>query len=401
MMQTVTSTTLRMENFVYKDLGSLLYGPNIRRFNMFFLDSLDLNRVNVLSEARISATDEAFVHHRLGLASKAKAPKKMNGVQLAAAEDLGLSGKVTWAVIQQTLETSPHRLIRHYTWPAHLTVYLNGKEDSLRSDAVKLFILLTQSLWTLLKSSFKLNPNKLLQVHTLQDAIQFWSLDNILAELRSPHLQPISTKETGISGRHRADFGSVEQVVLFFSIRKGGGWQCLSMTVGMAYAKAVITHPGAKKEKQLQAYLGELLSACQCFPDSNQARVWNFKQDQIIVNSNPKHWTVDAGEITERGAVSGTSNRQGPVHKGQKDFLEDMLRLKDPDILAVQISETYNTWMAKTQNTVLSPQIDARNKTSSHHEKQKVTHPRRKVALKSRKFDDADWSPGDLSDNTE
>jgi hypothetical protein len=400
MMQTVTSTTLRMEPFLYQDLGRLLYGPNIRRFNMFFLDSLDLNSLNVLSEACIPATDDAYVHRHLGSVIKPTAQKRRNGLQLATSEALSHSNKsldkVTWATIKNILETSPHRLIKKYVWPAHLTVYLHGERDTLRGAAGSLFIMLTQSLWTILKDTYKLDPLKKIDIPTLQDAIRFWSLDNIQAVFQSPFLQAISTEGTGTAGRHREDFGSEEQVGLYFGTGKGGGWQCLKMTVGMTYVQTVIAHPGADKEKQLKGYLGELLSACQFLPDSNKSRVWTHTQGRIIVNSNPRYWNLNAGDVAGRGTTLGTSQRQGPVHKGEKEFMADMLRMENPEITSAQLTATYKAWQASKK--LKEAPKKAKQKTVVNCVEPRVTRSKVKAVLRA---DDADWSPDCMSDNTE
>jgi hypothetical protein len=394
MMQTVTSTTLRMEPILYQDLGRLLYGPNIGRFNMFFLDSLDLNSLNVLSE--IPATDDTSVHRHLGSVIKPTAQKRRNGLQLATSEALAHSGKsldkVPWATIKNILETDPHRLIQKYVWPAHLTVYLHER-DTLRSAAGSLFIMLTQSLWTILKDTYKLDPLKKVDIRTLQDAIRFWSLDNVQAVFQSPFLQAISTEGTGTSGRHREDFGSEEQVGLYFGTGKGGGWQCLKMTVGMTYVQTVIAHPGADKEKQLKGYLGELLSACQFLPDSNQTRVWTHTQGRIIVNSNPRYWNLNAGEVAGRGTTLGTSQRRGPVHKGEKEFMADMLRLENPEITAAQITATYKAWQASKKLKEAPKKAKQKSLVNPSATRSKVRAPRR--------ADDADWSPDYMSDYTE
>jgi hypothetical protein len=407
MMQTVTSTTLRMEPFLYKDLGRLLYGPHIRRFNMFFLDSLDLQDPNVLSGACIPATDEAFVHRRLGSAPKPIVHKKRNGLPLISAKDQenpnNHSRKITWTAIKNTLETCPHQLITGYVWPGHLTVYLNA-EDDLRRAAGTLFIMLTNSLWTLLKDSHKQEPFKKINVLTLQDAIQFWSLDNIQAALQSPCLQAISTEATGRSGRHREGFGSEEQVELFFHIGKGGGWQCLDMTVGQTYAETVNTHKGADKERQLKDYLGELLAACQFLPDSNHSHVWSHKQGQIIVNSNPRYWNVNVG-VSVHGPSVHVSHHRAPLHKGQKEFMADILRLEQPTVSAAVIRETYRTWQSY-KKVKSAPSVASRNKKKTAAVQipaagRSMTRSKAKAALKNSKVDDLDWSPGNMSDESE
>jgi hypothetical protein len=413
MLQSVTSTCTHVESFVYQDLRHLLYGPHIRRFNMFFLDSLDLKKQNVLWEAGIPAQDESFIVRQLGtalIASPHHDGRAAGEQQGDAAFPLGQIA--AWAQVKDMVDKNPHKIIQKYAWPPSLDIFLDpAPEDPIRGEAVRLFIMLTQSLWCLLTDPYKLDLTQKINLDTIQDVVHFWSLSSMLAVLHRPYLQAINTEDIGASGRHRATFGSNEQVNLFFRTRDRRGWRCLDMTVGKTYDEIICAYPGASNEARLCKYLGELLAVCQFLPDSSLAHVWSYdKQGRVTINSNPRYWKVD--RITREG-TQNRSQRRSTANKGARDFVADILRFRNPDITATEVNAAYREWNS-TQHTTKKPSgsRSKRKKTvllrspNSEDEQTPVARPRCSNAKKARLQSEgaatdsepesaSDWSPGD------
>lgn len=326
---------------VKDSLTSLNFAPLANRFGMFFLHDLDMSKNPCLPE--VAEEDDFNLLGALGLGPKRSRQTVLQD-QLwrgdqnnEEAYPLGMN--LTWKELQVALLETPGVIMRQWSWPGDLDEFLHPVQKSVEDLATKLFKLFTAQIWAVLHASHKVSDGSLRKTpHSLQDAIAFWSLDSLHAQLQSYLVIPCNCPVRGQGPGRRVP--SFEERVSLYFVEAGQDLQ--NHWAPLARNPGYIEKYRAEKNKledqdlkeQLDLALGKMLSYCQCLPNSkldNSGGIWEVKQGKVILLSNPHYY-----RLRTVGSVPGQKRRArgAPAHATDRQLFRTLLELEgySPDI---------------------------------------------------------------------
>lgn len=329
MMQSVLYTPPRVESFVREALAALQYKRHCDVFGIFFLDGYNIKLQGVVPG--ILQKDDGAVIRHLGPRRTRPMPVTMriNALEtneINAGEDYPLGPNPTLEEITDRLKSDPTSLILPWSWPVELNRYLNADEDSLLRSAAALFIDFTHIAWFTLAGT---DPH----VETLQQALEAWSLDEVLAKIDSASIRPTLKTRDKKSKREMDMQGFAAKRTFFFpgsdQKARGGRWRALFEFGGYVHHyRRIVRDIGQDEAHELDSYIEELLERCQCLPEvapSGKSSMWMKISRQVLISANPLHLRiVSVGPRT--GRRRGGQARGQAAQRSAQEIQREVLR---------------------------------------------------------------------------
>ncbi|KIM49948.1 hypothetical protein M413DRAFT_6757 [Hebeloma cylindrosporum] len=335
LMQSVMFTPPVVNTFVRESLAALQFKRIADSFGMFFLQTLDLQAEQCLED--VLQVDDPSIKRILGTL-------KEPGVQFIrppAPEDepdnYPLGRNPTWAEIKRSLQDNPLELVSPWSFPVELQSYVNAAAASIEQKACKIFIAFCRGLWISLNPQWLAHGAQPVEPTTVQGALECWSLDYIVQRTtKDAEYRPCN------SGRFKGGSGPR-------SIPFGERWKTYFVDEGVAlplHFKAMGEESGyihlyqqtarplnVDDIQELNRCLEELLSHCQCLPDSDlepeRNAIWKVEKAKIIILVNADHYRIEGVGTEPRGGKRVRRAPRAPVaHRAPKDVQIGLLMLE-------------------------------------------------------------------------
>jgi len=336
LMQSVIFTPPVVNTFIRESLAALEYKRHCNSDGMFFLHTFDLSKDPCLEE--ILQVDDCNIKRLLG-------GIKDPGVTWAQALPEGgdeeninypLGRTPTWAEITQSLQTNPLELMPKWSFPVELEHYADAEEDSVEGRACEIFIKFTRGLWIVVNPQWMRSRTpeaQIMKLTTIQEALGCWSVDFICERMENLRFRPCNSGFREVSGRRQLSFS--DRLKVYFP-DEGEVlpelWKVFVEESGYVdlYHK-VCRDLGTNDTRELNRCLGELLSHCQCLPDSalpeSRGNIWRMDSQRMILLANPKYYRIQGvGSTRNGGGKRGSRAQCAPAaHRLRKDAMVQWL----------------------------------------------------------------------------
>jgi hypothetical protein len=267
-----------------------------QRFGMFFLHTLDYDTGYI---PEIEDEDTPETDRVMGLNKKRKA-KKSAPLQIAEADidpdtyPLGLSP--AWFEIVKMLEDNPGSLIRPWIASQEL--------PAVSMKAAELFIGMTNDL-----TRHSLNPAHLkskltLQISTIEDAMQFWTVESFQTHFLSCQFK---ASNFGLRGARTgpAQSSFQDMAIIFFPplqtvFNPSSVWGPFSRQGYISIYHKELQRRSLEKQDELFQELNAIFRRLQCLPVASacgsgarqQGKLWTTSDGAIEVNTNPRFYRL-------------------------------------------------------------------------------------------------------------
>ena len=330
LMQSVMFTPPMVNTFVRESLAALEYKRHCDSDGMFFLHTFDITKnpclIGILQE------DDSSVKRYLGGGLKVPGVSLIRGPQAALAESDDEQGRVeyplgrtpTWAQIKQSLQADPFELVPRWRFPLELKTYEEAARSSVKGKACKIFIKLCRAIWFILHPGWLKPEGDAVEPTTINGALECLTVDFIADRMVNVQFRPCNAGLRGVSGRPMLSFG--ERLRIYFPDEGAAltkRWDVFAEEGGYLH----LYHQEARRLNvnntlELNRCLAELLSHCQCLPDSDLPEVgdaiWRVEKQRIILLANPKHLLMDGV-----GSGGGRGRKRAPrapaAHRAVRD----------------------------------------------------------------------------------
>jgi len=349
MMQSVIFTPPKVNSYVKEALAALNYKGNCDRFGMFFVDLQDCDRPWLIADMPEVDTIQVIRELKLKVARPRKAQPERQDAEDEARYPLGEAP--TWKQIAGSLQADPTVLIPVWEAPAEVERYANCEAGSTESHAAELFICFTSHLWLNLNASWRTRPENRVKPGTIGEALKWWSVDTVLKEVIEASFKPCLSNLEGGTGRPSLSFS--ERRKMYFPEdgpqTSTAIWKRLGDPPGYIYKyQRVRKRLDAEGQRILDEHLEELLSLCQCLPDSSRNKsggwIWKVDKKKILVMTNPKFYRLRRiGRKATKGgkAVGGQGLRAPPAHcSAMMAAVEMMIHENVPEEVARRAYQT-------------------------------------------------------------
>jgi hypothetical protein len=321
MLQSVIFTPTLVSSFVNESLALLRYRQVVDRFGMFFLHNLDLGLEKCLPE--VLSKDDLDVLSRLGVKLKKKSRPRMpspddNG------EIFPLGKEPTWSAVQGSLRESPWVLMRAWSWSPEL--------DNLDRVACRLFQLFTVHIWAALHDTWRTDSDTVCPT-TLKEALNCWTFQEIHRQTKMVTFIACNAGLCGIDESRRVR-SFAERRELYFPPSLDGlscHWETFATEPGYINEYHRICDKRSVEDIiRLNDHLEELLSNCQCLPNScrggSQGKsgrdvVWDIKNKCVVILTNPLFYKLQ--KVGNGGQQR--KMRRAPTHTAKKQLLVSFL----------------------------------------------------------------------------
>ena len=391
LMQSVMFTPPMVNTFVRESLAALEYKRHCDSDGMFFLHTFDITKnpciIGILQE------DDSSVKRYLGGGLKTPGVSLIRGPQAAVPGSDDEQGRVeyplgrtpTWTQIKQSLEADPFELVPRWRFPVELVAYETAARPSIKGKACKIFIKLCRQIWITLGPDWVKPGSDTVEPTTINGALESLTLDFIANRVVNIQIRPCNAGLRGVSGRPMLSFG--DRWRIYFPDEGEAlteRWEVFGEEGGYLH----LYHREARRLNvnetlELNRCLAELLSHCQCLPDSDLPEagdaIWRVDKQKMIFLANAKHLLV--GEV---GSGKGIGKKRAPrapaAHRQPRDTKIQLLiqegisasvsakavKLKEASIRAEK-KRMLNRQSKKKKNTRKPPKAK-RKKASSEEE---------------------------------
>ncbi|KAJ3738430.1 hypothetical protein EV360DRAFT_90552 [Lentinula raphanica] len=308
LMQSITSTPVRVPSFVRKALGELRYGAVMAQFGQFFISDIDFKLELVIDE--IEDRDTAGVYAEAQLEFRKTKPP----IRQAQAKDSHpsfLSGEA----IGKLLVERPYAVMRDFIYlPYEFEEFIPGR-NAIAMEALELMRLFTCSFWVLLKSSeVRERAPRPEELEGVESLLKFWSWDQRYDALYKPLLIRTTTDgdQWGVESRKR--FFPTNEVPLV------GKWKVLAL----AYIDRYRTGQRIRSLEErvlMDKFLEKLFGAMQCLPRGTKREPWvGGKNQEVVLSVNPNEYRREASGV-QAGVRRGTKGVMKTVRDARRDAL--------------------------------------------------------------------------------
>ncbi|KAL0572918.1 hypothetical protein V5O48_009051 [Marasmius crinis-equi] len=339
LMQSLTSTPMKVPQFTKSALSDLYYGLRTVEHGMFFIGCLNLEGDNIMPNVPKPDTYDIWRVAKLSRdpvqesyrQQQDKDPRKDRpvAIQQVAKELIARP----WAVMKKRPHALDPELLLEL---APLSTRISTVDStSTAALAVSIFRLWTCMVWTGVKSQFKRDsaiPIEQLmeQLSTVQDLIEFWSVESRFNALVAPEFHPIQEEL-------REAFGNYG-IRWYFQRRTGklpSSWMLLREQYRTEYEMIVKTlsdsDPGQDRS-EFDKWLKTLFSYCQCLPRADDRNPWRLgkKINGVELVVNPAEYDMER-LYNSVLAKPKRGKRQG-VMSTQKEFWGNVVRGVGPSL---------------------------------------------------------------------
>jgi len=325
LMQSVIFTPPKVNSYVREALTALNYKRNCDTFGMFFAPLDDPKRPWLIEDLPEIDTTEVVRELKLTVTRPRQPRPERQNVESDDETRYPLGEAPTWNQISGSLQSDPTILIPRWEEPPEVEQYTESEPGTPESHATQIFICFTCHLWILLNPSWRTRPERRINPTTLSDALRCWSVDAILEEVIATSFRPCHSGLEGAPGRPSMSF-SMRRNMYFPEDEDQGlmkAWKSLGLQPGY-----ISKYRGARKQmepeaqKELDNCLEELLSLCQCLPDSSRSQsggwVWRVVGKKIVVLTNPKFFRLRRVGQKPSNPRRGQGQRAVPAHRNAR-----------------------------------------------------------------------------------
>lgn len=336
LMQSVIFTPPVVNSFVRESLAALEYKRHCDSDGMFFLHTFDLTKEPCLEE--VLQEDDSSIRRLLGELKEPGVRWARALPELGDEEDMDypLGRTPTWAEITQSLQNNPFELMAKWSFPVELEHYVEAEDDSIESQACAIFIKFTRGLWVTANPEWMKSRSpdaQRIEATTIEEALRCWSLDSICEKMENLKFRPCNSGFGEVSGRPMLSFS--DRVDLYFPDEDEEIprlWKLFTEESGYLHLYHKVARGlGTNDTRELTRCLGELLSHCQCLPDSalpeSRGNIWRVESQRMILLANPKHYLLDGVGANRSGRDKGGSRakRAPAAHRPLKDAMVEWL----------------------------------------------------------------------------
>jgi uncharacterized protein YoaH (UPF0181 family) len=191
--------------------------------------------------------------------------------------------------------------------------YEEAARSSIKGKACKIFIKLCRAIWFILHPGWLKPEGDAVEPTTINGALECLTVDFIMDRMVNVELRPCNAGLRGVSGRPMLSFG--ERWRIYFPDEGAAlteRWEVFVEEGGYLHLyHQEARHLNVNNMLELNRCLAELLSHCQCLPDSDLAEagdaIWRVEKQRIILLANPKHLLIDSV-----GSGGGRGRKRGP-----------------------------------------------------------------------------------------
>jgi hypothetical protein len=376
LMQSVIFTPPMITSYVRETLAALNFKGNCSTFGMFFVEIKDMERPWLIDDLPEVETVEVVRELKLTVTRPRRPLADRQETEGESRYPLGEAP--TWRQITASLQSDPTVLIPRWEEPAE------PPESIAMNHAAEIFIRFTCHIWILLNPSWRTRPENQINPRSLQEALRCWSVDAIREEILTPTFKPC---HSGLeAGAGRPSFSFHQRKNMYFP---DDGQQVLTKAWKfLGGPPGYITKYRQKKrgleaedKRELDECLGDLLSQCQCLPDSSRSAtggwVWRVEKKQIVILTNRKYYQVRkiGQKPSQRTRNDGQGPRAPPAHRSARSTTISMMVHDDVPIQAAE--EAYQASRrrkdtdkrsAKTRNRRKPPPVRKRPKINEEEE---------------------------------
>lgn len=339
-MQSVFFTPPRVEVFVREALAALRYQSHVDSNGMFFLHTLDLGKTPCLED--ILNKDDALVLSLLGGALPQVTPRPQREQSDSEIENrYPLGPKPSWAEITASLKDNPSELMPRWSFPHTLEKYQADEGGhSTMALAGRIFTRMSLCLWTAVQPlQFTTQGEDMttmpVRPTTVEEALECWSVDAVRDVLSNPEFRPCRSEFQGAEGpRTTKKFGERRELYLpdEEAIQKQNLpqlWQVFmdESTGYLGLYHKVLRRLDSEEIIELNGCIDELLSHCQCLPDSyrmgKKGQMWTAEKGKLILLANPAMYKIQG--IGKRKAAVRQRTRGMLAQRGLQDIATQLL----------------------------------------------------------------------------
>jgi len=335
LMQSVMFTPPLVNTFVRESLAALQYRRLCDSFGMFFLHTLDLERNPCLEDILQADSADPGIKRILG-ELKAPGARFVRPARVAGDEagDIYPIGRnPTWAEIKRSLEGNPFDIVSQWEFPMNLQSYSDAPNSSIEGKACKIFIRFCRALWVSIHPGW-LALGEVPEPATIEEALECWSLHSVVKHTMNIEFRPCNSgRFKGVSGARTASFG--ERWKIYFvdeGVVLPTRFQAFGEETGYIHLYRQTVRPlNTDDTRELNRCLEELLSNCQCLPDSDLARarnaaIWKVDKGKMIILVNADHLRIEGVGTQTRGEGRVRRAPRAPAaHRAPKDVQVQML----------------------------------------------------------------------------
>lgn len=330
LMQSVLFTPAMVRPYVKESLQRLNFNAIVNKFGMFFLHDLDMSKELCLPE--VVEQDDLDVLRALGLNPRqaqlaATAPGWQHGDNNGS-DDIAypLGRTLTWNELKTALSEQPWVILHQWSWPSELDKFRDAQSGSPEHLASSLFQLFTAQVWAALNASYK-SDAALRRIETVENAVEFWSLDSIHKYLKAYSLIPCNSMVRGRAAGPRVPSFEERASLYFVKPNKELAklWAYLAQVPGY-----IAQYRQAGDIDQLDLALRTLFSFCQCLPNSkldNAGGIWEVKHSRVIMLTNPHYYKLESVGLRTKQRHTTRNTRSAPAHAAKKHFRASLLEL--------------------------------------------------------------------------
>ena len=336
LMQSVMFTPPLVNTFVRESLAALEYKRHCESDGIFFLHTFDLTKEPCLEGVLLE--DDSSIKRILGTLKEPGV--RWDRGQPDAEDDENnpypLGRTPTWAQITQSLQNNPFELMAKWSFPVELGHYAEAEEGSIEGRACEIFIKFTRGVWVVVNPQWmksrspeaqRINPT------TIKEALECWSVDSICEKMENLRFRPCNSGFREVSGRPTLSFA--DRFRIYFPDEDEEIprlWQIFTEESGYLHQyHKVARHLGTDDTRELNRCLGELLSHCQCLPDSalpdSRGNIWRVESQRMILLANPTHYLIHGVSSAKagRGKAGSRPKRAPAAHRPPRDAMVQWL----------------------------------------------------------------------------
>jgi hypothetical protein len=335
-MQSVIFTPPRVNWYVKEALAALNYKRNCDIFGMFFIPLVDIDLPWLIEDLPEIDTIEVVRELKLTVTRRRKPQPERQEHEDETRYPLGETP--TWKQIAGSLQSDPTLLIPRWEEP-DIERFSDCDQGSAESLAVEIFIRFTCHMWILLNPSWRIRPENRINPTTLSGALRCWSVDVILEEIMDASFKACHSERQSGPGRPSMSFS--ERRKLYFPDDEpkemAKVWRHLGEAPGYIHKYFQLRKRlGPEAKSLLDECLEELLSLCQCLPDSSRSKsagwIWKVERKKIVVLTNPKFYRlkrIGQKPSTRVKSRNGQAGRAAPAHRNARSTAVAMMVSED------------------------------------------------------------------------
>jgi hypothetical protein len=329
LMRHVMVTPRVTHNFLAKALRDVRFEEVMMAFGVFFLQELDLEK-GLLPD--VQEEDDFEVERAYGK-SIDKAPKKQKTPKYpylaltkhALEKEYPWGTSIPWKLLEELLSTVPDQFLQ--------PVEFDGSNLNLQ-ESIFLFIQFSEEIWLSAHSHY-LKSGQCPEFHTLQDAINMWTVDGLKTFVTDFIILPSGHGLPGCPPRQAQSQQSFEdRMSIYFpspsvvSSRQTSLWKHYSHH--MAYLDVYHKHLkelDAEKGRLLDSDLRLIFSHLQCLPtaagDKKPHVVWQAHHNKLQFVANSRYYPISEIGHPVKSVMQTTHKAQLPGTVIERRIYED------------------------------------------------------------------------------